>query len=99
LDLRSVKHVFINLMERAAVGLSAGSSLFLKARLTTGSSARQIIAEIIPVPAVSQLPPPGAAHDPASDFALHVSRKIIELYGGRLQCGHVAGSFSITFSN
>jgi two-component system sensor histidine kinase UhpB len=117
LDQRAMKHVIINLLATELQTCATGGALAVKtytrpAPVTTPPSPAPatvvVVAEVESrrAPGSPPRPDPGskpgnASRPDKSEFGLLVSRKIIELYGGRLDCArHATGSkYTIAFNS
>jgi PAS domain S-box-containing protein len=109
LDPRALRHVFINLFATELRKLHAGGTLTVQTRAITLAPAA-LSATLPPPPpkAAVQLriesrlreTPPAATTRPPTDFGLLVMKKVIELYGGRVEftATETGSRFDLTFS-
>jgi len=107
LEPKALRHVLINLLTTEINGCSPGSEFFIRTYLRAPAAGLNgkstVVGEIDvrhaaasnPVEAVSESP----AAVGADDFGIMVSRKIIELYGGKVECQRqrTRSKFTISF--
>jgi hypothetical protein len=110
LDPRALRHVFVNLFTTELRKLHAGGTLTVQTRAITLAPA-SLSATLPPPPpkAAVQLriesrlreaPPAAATTRSPTDFGLLVMKKVIELYGGRVEFAptETGSRFDLTFS-
>lgn len=105
LDPRALKHVLINLLAAEINAGQAGGELFIRTSQrapAAGSNAKSTVVAEIEVrhptvaPVASGRAPSGAMMP--NDFGMMVSRKIVELYGGKLEFKRQANGSKLTIS-
>lgn len=107
LDPKALKHVLINLLTTEINGCSAGSGFFIRTYLrapAAGAVGKSTVVGEIEVrhstaAAAADFGSESAGAGGADDFGIMVARKIIELYGGKVECHRqrTRSKFTISF--
>lgn len=107
LDPKALKHVLINLLTTEINGCSTGSEVFIRTYLrapAAGATGKSTVVGEIDVRhpaavAATDVGPEFPSAGGPNDFGIMVSRKIIELYGGKVECHRhrTRSKFAISF--